>query len=299
MLGKSTILITGASGYIGSYLRRRFTADGHEVHCLSVTGLGGAGKWDPDRDFLDPALLGGIDYVINLAGAGIADRRWTAQRKHILRSSRIRSAGLLARCLGSVSTLPRMVLSASAVGYYGDCGKEKITEEYPPGSSFLAALCTDWENCWEPLIDKGMPVAKLRFGAVIGKGGMLARLAPVYRCGLGGKLGGGSQLFSWISLPDVYCGIKFVMQHLLCGPINFTAPEIVSNKEFSDALARIMHRPALLTVPAWVLRAAFGEMADELLLSSVGAVPRRLTEAGYEFTHIHLADALSDIEHRS
>jgi hypothetical protein len=240
-----------------------------------------------------PAALEGFDAVIHLNGANVA-RRWSPKYRETIVSSRVRSTEVLCEVLRKVRRPPPVLLCASAVGIYGDRGDEVLTEESSAGSGFLAETCQAWEAAAKPARDLGIRVVHLRLGVVLsGKGGALGKMLPPFRLAMGGKLGSGQQWMSWIGERDVVRAIGFLMDHEdLSGPFNLTAPQPVTNAEFTQALARAVHRPALLPVPATVLRLAFGEMARETMLASQRALPKRLEEAGFHFEDGDIGAAL-------
>jgi uncharacterized protein (TIGR01777 family) len=292
------ILISGASGLIGSALRSSASAKGVEVQTLvrhHREVRTGAIYWSPGETNrgVHPAALEGFDAVIHLSGANIA-RRWSPKYRETIVSSRVRSTQVLCDVLGKVRRKPSVLLCASAVGIYGDRADEVLTEASTPGTGFLAETCKSWESAAQPARDLGIRVVHLRLGVVLtGKGGALGKLKPVFQLAMGGKLGSGRQWMSWISARDVVGAIGFLMERAdLSGPFNLTAPHPVTNAEFTQALARAVHRPALLPVPASVLRLAFGQMARETLLASQRALPQRLQEAGFRFEDAEIGAAL-------
>jgi uncharacterized protein (TIGR01777 family) len=285
----SRILVSGASGLIGSALRNAAHEKGIDVHMLvrrhrEVRGR--AIHWNPagTNQGVHPAALEGFDAVVHLNGATVA-RRWSRRYRETIFSSRVRSTEVLCEVLGKVRRPPPVLLCASAVGIYGDHGDELLSEESSAGSGFLAETCRAWEAAAQPARDLGIRVVHLRLGVVLSrKGGALGKMLPPFRLAMGGRLGGGQQWMSWISERDVVRAIWFLMEREdLSGPFNLTAPQPVTNGEFTQALARAVHRPALLPVPAAVLRLAFGEMARETMLASQRVVPKRLEEAGFQF----------------
>ena len=283
------VAISGASGFIGTALGARLEADGHGVLRVG-RGPAGPGRlhWDPAAGHLDGAALEGLVAVVNLAGAGVAARRWTAARRHELRASRIASTRLLSRALAALDRPPPVLLSASAVGYYGDRGEEELTESSPPGTGFLADLCRDWEAETAAAADAGIRVVCLRTGIVLARsGGALAKQLPLFRLGLGGPLGSGRQVMSWISLADEVGAILFAIgTDTLRGPANLVGPAPVTNARFTAALGQVLRRPARLPVPAAALRLAFGRaLADEALLAGQRVVPAALLTHGYRFEH--------------
>ena len=290
------IAITGASGFIGSALSGRLEADGHTVLQIG-RGPAGPGRlaWDPAAGHLDGARLEGFEAVVNLAGASLASGRWSPARRHELRASRIASTRLLSQTLAALDRPPAALLSASAVGYYGDRGDEELTEASPAGTGFLADLCRDWEAETVPASDAGVRVVHLRTGIVLARsGGALARQLPLFRLGLGGRLGSGRQVMSWISLDDEVSAIVFAIgADGLRGPANLSAPAPVTNAAFTAALGRVLRRPARLPVPGPALRLVFGaDLADEALLGSQRALPAALLAHGYRFEHSDVETAL-------
>jgi len=296
------VLISGASGLIGSSLAPRLLAGGHTVSRLVRAARGGAGAggvgatipWDPDAGILDPSRLSGVDAIVHLSGESIAAGRWTEKRRERIRNSRIRTTRLLAETLARMNPRPAVLVHASAVGYYGDRGQDLLTEASGPGSGFLADLCRDWEAASMPAQDAGVRVARLRIAPAIGpNGGMLAAILPIFRLGLGGRLGSGRQWMPWVSLEDLLLILsKALTDGSMRGSINATAPEPITNAAFTRALGRALHRPTLLPAPAFALRLALGAMADELLLASQRVVPEALLLGGFRFAHPRLEDAL-------
>jgi uncharacterized protein len=291
------VLVTGSSGLIGSALVPSLTAAGHQVtRLVRPKTRPGTGQvvWDPDAGRLDPASIEGFDAVVHLAGENIAGRRWTADQKSRIRESRVKSTGLLAATLGRLARPPRVLVSASATGYYGDRGDELLTEESPPGSGFLPQVCCEWEDAAQPAVSQGIRVVHLRSGAVLSAaGGALARMLPPFKAGLGGVLGNGRQYMSWIAIDDVVGVIQqALLNDSLSGPVNAVTPEPVTNREFTKALGRVLGRPTLFPAPSFVLRLAFGEMADALLLASTRVVPAHLQSSSYSLRYPELEGAL-------
>lgn len=291
------IAITGSHGLIGSALAVALQARGDRVVRLVRDASGGAGDvaWDPAGGHIDAGGLEGVDAVIHLAGESLVSR-WTAEQKKKIRESRLLGTRVLADALAGLHARPRVMIGASAVGYYGDRGDEVLTETSGPGTGFLAELCQEWEGAASPVRAAGIRLAHPRFGIVLaGQGGVLAKMAPVFRLGAGGPLGHGRQYLPWIALDDVVGAILFAVDRSdLDGPINVVAPKPVTNREFTSALGRALGRPALIPVPAAALRALFGEMADEALLTSERVEPARLAGAGYVF---RLADLDAALRH--
>lgn len=291
------VAITGSSGLIGSALRQALTASGHRVLRIVRRAPSSSDEvqWDPTAGRLDPAALTGVDAVVNLAGAGIGDKRWSAERKRTLFDSRVRSTTLLAQAIASMDTPPGVLLSGSGVNYYGAHGDRVLTERSQPGRSFLAELCVAWEAATAAAERAGIRVAHLRTGMVLapGGGGALGKLLPIFKVGLGGPMGSGRQYWSWISLEDHVAAQLFLLDHEVTGPVNLTSPNPVTNAEMTKALGRALHRPALLRVPAFGPKLVVGaELAQELLFTSARIVPQALADAGYRFRHPDLADAL-------
>lgn len=249
--------------------------------------------WDPQQGRIDAAALAGLDAVVHLAGENIGER-WTPARRQRIRDSRVQGTSLLAEALARMTDPPRVLVSASAIGYYGDRGAELLSESSGPGRDYLAGVAREWEAATEPAARAGVRTVIIRMGVALSpEGGALGRMLPVFRLGVGGQLGSGRQWMSWVSLPDVVRAVGFVIGHAeLRGPVNVVAPEPVTNAEFTRTLARVLNRPALMFVPEVALRLVFGELADATLLVSQRAVPTRLTEAGFQFLHPNLDAAL-------
>jgi uncharacterized protein (TIGR01777 family) len=290
------IAITGSSGLIGTALARHLAGDGHEVvPIVRRAPRTGEIGWDPVGRRLDPTDLEGLDAVVNLAGEGIGDKRWTAEHKRRLVDSRIPSTRLLAEAIAAAQDGPGVLLSGSAIGYYGrDRGDELCTESSGPGNDFLAELCVQWEEATAAAEAAGVRVAHLRTGVVLDRtDGVLPRMVLPFRLGVGGKLGKGDQWMSWIALEDHVAATAFLLTSEVHGPVNLTAPEPVTNAQLTKALAAELHRPSFLTAPAFGLRLAFGrERADNLLFASQRVVPQVLLDAGFAFAHPVLAGAL-------
>jgi len=291
------IAVSGASGLVGSALIPLLTTQGHSVRRL-VRGEPnrpeGEIGWDPATGRLVPAELEGIDAVIHLGGESIASGRWTEKKRKRIRDSRVESTRLLAETLARMENAPKVLLCASAIGYFGDRGNDRLNEEAAPGEGFLADVCQQWEEAADAAREAGIRVANLRFGVVLSsKGGALRQMLPLFRFGLGGRLGSGNQFWSWIGIDDVTGAVSHTLaDENLSGPINVTAPEPVTNRQFTAILATVLRRPAVLPAPAAALRVALGAMADELLLASARALPERLIESGFEFGHKDLESTL-------
>lgn len=268
---------------------------GHAVRRLVRTADAGRGiAWNPEVGMLDPAALSGIDAVVHLAGEPIA-QRWTRERKRRIRESRVRGTETIARAIVGARDRPRVLLSGSAVGIYGDRGDEVLDERSGPGKDFLAAVATEWERATDPARDVGVRVVQLRTGLVLAKdGGALARMLPPFRAGLGGVIGTGRQWMSWIAREDFGRAVLFLLGvEEAVGPVNLVAPHPARNAEFARLLGRTLRRPALLPVPALALKLAFGEMAGSTLLASQRVLPRCLGELGFQFRFPRLTDALA------
>ena len=295
--GPLRIAVSGATGLIGRQLCAYLTTGGHSVLRLVRPGPNLPAiddvAWNPDAGTIDAAALEGVDAVIHLAGEPVSER-WSAEHKRAILHSRTAGTGLLARTLAALARPPRVFLSASAVGYYGDGGDRPLDESSPRGADFLADVAAQWEAAAAPAADRGIRVAHPRFGVVLSpRGGALAKLLPPFRLGAGGKLGSGQQWMSWIALDDALGALEFLLfTESLAGPVNVTAPNPVTNEQFSHTLAHVLGRPALATVPPFALRLMFGEMADAMLLAGQRALPTALERAGFRFRHPDLDAAL-------
>jgi uncharacterized protein (TIGR01777 family) len=296
------ILVSGSHGLVGSALIPELKKKGHQVAPLvRQTPRDGEVFWNPEEGKLDAAALAGFDAVIHLAGEGIASKRWTAGQKARILDSRVRGTTLLAETLAGLPAPPKMFLSASAIGYYGNRGGEALTEESPPGSDFLANVCQAWEGATQPAVRKGIRVVLLRTGIVLSPaGGALAKMLPPFKMGVGGNLGNGKQFMSWISLDDEIGAILHALEtNPLRGPVNLVCPKAVTNAAFTKAMGRALKRPTLLPMPAFAARLAFGEMADALLLSSARVEPKRLLTSNYRFRFPDLDEALKHLLHKN
>jgi uncharacterized protein (TIGR01777 family) len=292
------VALSGASGMLGAALRQALA-----VRNLLVLQLVRRPSATPDEFEWNPAAtapvasfdaLEGLAAAIHLSGANIASHRWTPAYRREMTASRVDSTRALAVALARLSHPPQVMLVASATGFYGNRGDELLDEASAPGSGFMASLCEQWEAAAQPAREAGIRVVHLRFGVILGRGGALARMVPVFRLGLGGPLGSGRQWMSWISLDDALAAIVFILDTpTLAGPVNLTAPNPARNAEFTRALASQLHRPALVPVPAFALRLALGQMADEALLASARVFPARLAAAGFQFTHPTIQQALA------
>ena len=292
------VAVSGSTGLVGSEVVTVLSGGGHEVVRLvrRVPSPGEkAVQWDPVTREVDAAGLENFDAAVHLAGENIASGRWNAARKAAIRDSRVNGTRFLCDALAGLTRPPKTLVCASAVGYYGDRGEERLTEESPPGTGFLAEVCREWEAASAPAARKGIRVVALRIGMVLSpKGGALARMLPLFRAGLGGVIGGGRQYVSWVAIDDLPNIILHALQRGdLSGPVNAVAPRPVTNREFTETLGTALSRPTPLPVPAFALRLAVGgEMADALLLASARVIPRRLEETGYRFRFAVLSAAL-------
>jgi uncharacterized protein (TIGR01777 family) len=287
------VVLAGASGLIGSALATSLRTDGHRVKTLVRRPATGpdTDSWDPAAGRLDPDFLAGADAVVCLSGAGVGEHRWTAAYKRQILASRVDSVGTIARHLAEYDG-PAVLVAASAGGYYGDTGDREVDEDTPPGDTFLARVCRKWEAAADPAREAGVRVVHLRSGLVLaGDGGLLKRLAPLVKAGVGGKLGSGRQFMPWISITDEIRAIRFLLDNELAGPTNVVGPAPVRNAELTETLGRVLHRPTVLAVPGFAARFALGEFAQEVLTGQ-RARPRRLLDAGFQFEHRDLETAL-------
>jgi len=289
------IAIAGSSGFLGSHLVRRLRGDGHQVVRLVRRPSQGADeiRWDPAAGALDPAVLSTVDAAINLAGAGVADKRWSDRYRRVLRDSRVDTTSTLARAIAAANPRPAVLLNASGVGFYGDTGDRLVDEESPSGEGFLADLCRVWEAATGPAEEAGVRVVRMRTGLPLDRtGGLLKPMLLPFRFGVAGRLGDGRQYWPWISMPDWLGAVRFLLDHPdLAGPVNLSGPDPVTNSEFTRVLAALLHRPALIAVPRLALRIALGEFAGETVVSQ-RVLPKALIAAGYTFQHPDLATAL-------
>jgi uncharacterized protein (TIGR01777 family) len=300
---KMKVLITGATGLIGRSLCTLLNSEGHKIVVLSRSpektrdlGADEAHKWEPQAGPPPPQALNGVDVVINLAGAPIADARWTDARKKLIRDSRVVSTRNLVAGLRSSDSRPSALISGSAVGFYGNRGDEPLEETESMGRGFMSEICRDWENEAAAASELGIRVVQVRTGVVLSKdGGALKKMLPPFKLGVGGPLGSGRQWFPWIHISDIVGVFRHaVITPSLKGPVNGVAPEAVTNAEFTRQLGHTLHRPAFLPVPEIALRALMGEMAD-VLFHSQRVVPKAVLEAGYEFRYPLLANALAGL----
>jgi len=292
------VAISGSSGLVGRALVRSLAAEGHEVLRLARRAARERDEvlWDPEQGFVDTKALCGVDAVVHLAGASIAGGRWTAARKELLRSSRVGPTELLAQALARLEPRPRVLVSASALGYYGDRGDAWLGESDPPGDDFLGRLVVDWEQACAPARAAGIRVVNPRLGVVMSAaGGALGRMLLPFRLGLGGALGPGTQYMSWIAIDDVVGVIRHLLLYeSLSGGVNAATPQPVTNGELTRTLARVLRRPAVARVPAFALRLALGEAADALL-GSTRMRPQKLADSGFRFRFPDLEPALRHV----
>lgn len=292
------VAITGASGLIGSALSDTLRAAGHTVRPVSRSAGGpGTVVWDPAAGTIDADGLVGVDAVVHLAGEGIADKRWSDAQKQRIRASRVDGTTLIARLVAELDPKPSVLLSGSAIGYYGDRGDEVLTESSPPGDGFLPEVVTAWEAATAAAAEAGVRVAHLRTGIVLSSdGGALAKQLPLFKVGLGGRLGSGQQWVPWISLEDEVGAIVHLLTADVEGPVNLTAPEPVTNATFTQTLADVLGRPAVLPIPRFGPELLLGkELAQDLLYSSARVVPSVLEGDGFRFVHPELEGALRSV----
>jgi uncharacterized protein (TIGR01777 family) len=286
------VAVTGSSGLVGSALVVALRGSGH-----NVVPLRRPSQWDPERGFADAAAFAEAGAVVHLAGEKIASGRWTAGRKRRILDSRVKGTTLIAETLSRMERPPQVLVSASAVGYYGDRGSEVLREESPAGTGFLPDVCRQWEAATDAAARRGIRVVHLRIGIVLSsEGGAIRKMLLPFKLGLGGRIGAGEQYWSWISLDDTCAAILHCIHATeLHGAVNIVAPSAVTNQEFTATFARVLHRPAIFPMPAFAARLAFGEMADELLLASAHVEPAKLLASDFVFRHQELETALKDL----
>ncbi len=293
------VLITGSTGLIGRHLSGVLRARGDQVVGLSRSGSGRhVRRWDPTAASLDPALVSGFDVVVHLAGENIGEGRWTETKKRRIRDSRVHATRMLSEALARAEGPPALLISGSAVGYYGNRGAEVLSEDSGPGRGFLAEVTTGWERAAEPAQDAGITVVHPRTGPVLSTlGGALAKMLPPFKMGLGGVVGSGTQYMSWITLDDTVAALCHLVDHALAlqGPVNLVAPNPVTNREFTHVLGHVLKRPTAIPLPAMAARLALGEMADELLLGGQRVSPERLEASGFRFQFPQLEGALQHV----
>lgn len=301
------IVVAGASGLVGKALIPFLTSGGHRVVQLVRGGrrlpapeMGStapavtSAEWDPERGTIDTAALEGVDAVVHLGGAGIADRRWTPSYKELIKTSREVSTRVLSEALAKLKNPPKVFVCASAIGMYQDEGDKWIDEQSASSNSYLGQVCQAWEDATKPAVDSGIRVVNLRIGVVLSaRGGALAKMLLPFKLGAGGNLGSGRQYMSWVAIDDVLGSILHAINtESLCGPVNVVSPHPVTNAEYTKTLGRVLRRPTIFPMPAFAARLAFGEMADALLLASQRVKPGRLVESKYQFRYPELEDAL-------
>ncbi|HEX8503168.1 MAG TPA: TIGR01777 family oxidoreductase [Pyrinomonadaceae bacterium] len=298
------VIVTGSTGLVGTALVRSLLADGHEVTRLVRGGSQGfrapgtaAVHWDPERGEIDAKALEGHDAAVHLAGENVGEGRWDDEKKRRIMESRRKGTGLLAGALAGLGAKPRVLVSASATGFYGDRGAEVLREESASGTDFLSEVCREWEKATLQASEAGIRVVHLRIGVVLSaEGGALPKMLTPFKLGVGGKIGGGGQYMSWITLEDLLGVIRRAVEdESLRGPVNAVAPQQVTNAEFTKALGRALGRPTFFAVPAFAARLAFGETADALLLASARVEPARLRGAGFQFKHPEIEGALRSV----
>jgi len=294
------VLISGSTGLVGSALVRLLTSDNHHVTRLVRPGgpiTHGSVLWDPQRGLLDSEAIEGHDAVVHLAGENIAAGRWTADQKKRIRESRVRGTSMLCGRLKSLKKPPTVALFASAIGIYGDRSDEELTEQSTPGPGFLAMVTKEWEAASDVLAETSIRVVKLRIGVVLSKeGGALVRILPVFKFGLGGKIGSGRQYMSWIAIDDLLNIVKYVLSHdNISGAVNAVSPNPATNEEFTKSLGKLLSRPTIFSVPRLALKLAAGEMGNELLLASTRVLPEKLISSGFRFEYPDLEQALKHV----
>ncbi|MGW8952880.1 TIGR01777 family oxidoreductase [Streptomyces sp. NPDC055709] len=289
------IAVTGSTGLIGTALVRSLREDGHEVVRLVRRAPRAADEveWDPARQYVDAAGLIGCEAVVHLAGAGVGEQRWTAAYKKEIRDSRVLGTAAIAEAVASLEEPPRVLVCGTAVGYYGDTGDRAVDESAPPGAGFLPSVCEEWEDAAAPAEEAGIRVAFARTGLVVAReGGAWGRLFPVFRAGLGGRLGKGHQFWSFISLHDEVAALRHIVDtDTLSGPVNLTAPDPLTNREVTAAMGRVLRRPTLFTVPPIALRVYLGDFAEDVL-GSQRVLPAKLLESGFTFSHPSIEEAI-------
>ena len=297
------IALTGASGLIGSALVDWFKKRGDAVTRIvrdtsSRTNDAHTVLWDIDREKIEADKLEGQDGIIHLAGASIAGRRWTPEYKRAIQESRVKGTAHLCRTLAQLKQPPRVLVCASAIGYYGNQASDApVDESAPAGQGFLSDVCRQWEQAAQPAESRGIRVVYARFGVVLSpQGGALGKMLPIFKCGLGGPLGGGRQIMSWVALDEIPYLVSYLIDRPpIRGTVNCVSPSAVSNREFTDILGRVIRRPVIFPVPGFGIKLLFGKMGEELLLGGARVVPRRLLENGYSFQYPDLEKALENI----
>ena len=291
------IAVTGSTGLVGKALISALESEGHTVRrVVRRPGKNPQSEinWDPAAGTIDAARFSDVDGVVHLAGESVAAHRWTAAVKREIRDSRVRGTTLLSQTLACLASRPSVLVSASAIGYYGNRGDERLDESSPPGTGFLADVCQEWEQATIPARDADIRVVNLRIGVVLSpKGGALKSMLTPFKLGIGGVIGNGQQYFSWITLADLVRSIQFALNaSAISGPVNAVAPKPVTNREFTKTLGRVLGRPTIFPMPAFAARLAFGEMADEMFLAGARVEPKALQAAQFEFAYPQLEPAV-------
>ena len=298
------VIVTGSGGLVGRALVRSLLAEGHSVTRLVRGGAqqfrtpgSNAVEWNPDKGAIDAAALEGHDAAVRLAGEPIAEGRWDDAKKRRIMESRAKGTRLIAETIAGLKEKPRVLVSASAIGFYGDRGAEVMREESASGEGFLSEVCREWEKATLAASQAGVRVVHVRIGFVLsGEGGGLPKMLTPFKLGVGGKVGSGEQYLSWITLEDLVRVMRRAMEdESMRGPVNAVAPNAVTNEEFTKALGRVLGRPTILPVPTFALRIAFGEVADAVMLASTRVEPARLKEAGFDFKHADIEGALRSV----
>jgi uncharacterized protein (TIGR01777 family) len=293
------ILVSGSHGLVGTSLIASLKQDGHQASSLVRNAPKSSDEieWDPERGIKSLSALEGFAGVVHLAGESIAEGRWNDEKKQRIRDSRIKGTTILSEALAQLQTPPNVYACASAIGYYGNRGDETLTETSSPGNDFLADVCVEWENATDKAKAKGIRVVNARFGIILSTdGGALAKMLTPFRMGVGGRVGSGDQWMSWIALDDVVSGLRFVLDdESISGPVNFVAPNPVTNSEFTKKLGSALSRPTIFPIPAFAVRLAFGEMADALLLSSARVKPAEFEKHSFKFAYPELSGAFKQI----
>lgn len=300
------IAITGSTGLVGSHLVTYLESKGHEIYRLVRNKAGSTQVspnntheifWSPEKHEIEKNKLEGMDTLIHLAGDSVASGRWSESKKKSIRQSRVLGTSLIAKTISALKKPPQTILSASAIGFYGNRGDEILTEESQPGSGFLTEVCLEWEKAWAPLSKTKTRLCLLRIGMVLDKtGGALGKMLLPFKLGLGGVAGNGNQYMSWITLEDLISAIDFLIHNQkLSGPFNMTCPIPVTNREFTKTLGQVLKRPTFFALPEFIIKTFFGEMGEQLLLTSSHVIPRRLMDAGFVFKHTDLKKTLAQI----
>ena len=294
------ILMSGAHGLVGKALSASLIREGHEIVRLvrreRVVGQPEI-EWHPNQGRIDAEHLEGFDAIVHLAGESIASGRWTEEKKRKIRESRVLGTTLLSESLAGLRHPPKAFVCASAIGFYGDRADELLNESSAPGTGFLSEVCIEWEEATGAAVAAGIRTIKTRFGIILAAdGGALEKMLTPFKLGVGGRLGDGKQWMSWIAIEDVVGGLRYVIDNnSIKGPVNFVAPNPVTNSEFTETLGEVLSRPTVFPMPGFAARLAFGEMADALLLSSARVEPKVLVDRGYSFRHSTLKSALMHI----